>query len=268
MELKEKHLSYKLVKFNQYKHKGNKWITNDRIKSPKFRDKLYKEMRYLNTSSPSYATIKQNLTVYNQLLKKSIREAKTIYYNNEFNQNRSNLRKMWNTISEIIHKQKNNHTSIKICFQEKYINDQTEIANTFNDFFINIGPNVTKNIIQKDESNISYRKYINASILSSFNFQLIDDESLRKTLNSLRTKSSSGYDGISTWLLKFLARALIRPLRLITNQSLITGIYPDKLKTAKVIPLYKKGDKTKCDNYRPISLLCAISKLFEKVVYN
>ena len=64
--------------------------------------------------------IKQNLTVYNQLLKKSIREAKTIYYNNEFNQNRSNMRKMWNTISEIIHKQKNNHTSItKICFQEK-----------------------------------------------------------------------------------------------------------------------------------------------------
>ena len=226
-------------------------------------------MRSLNTNSPSYATIKQNLTVYNQLLKKSIREAKTIYYNNEFNQNRSNMRKMWNTISEIIHKQKNNHTSIKkICFQEKYISDQAEIANTFNDFFINIGPNLMKNIIQKDQSNISYRKYINASILSSFNFQLIDDESLRKTLNSLRTKSSSGYDGISTRLLKFLAPALISPLRLIINQSLITGIYPDKLKTAKVIPLYKKGDKTKCDNYRPISLLCAISKLFEKVVYN
>ena len=86
MELKEKHLSYKLVKFNKYKHKGNKWITNGIIKSPKFRDKLYKEMRSLNTNSPSHATIKQNLTVYNQLLKKSIREAKTIYYNNEFNQ--------------------------------------------------------------------------------------------------------------------------------------------------------------------------------------
>ena len=178
MELKEKHLSYKLVKFNKYKHKGNKWITNGIIKSLKFIDKLYKEMRSLNTNSPSYATIKQNLTVYNQLLKKSIREAKTIYYNNEFNQNRSNMRKMWNTISEIIHKQKNNHTSIKkICFQEKYISDQAEIANTFNEFFINIGPNLTKNIIQKDQSNISYRKYINASILSSFNFQPIDDES-------------------------------------------------------------------------------------------
>ena len=223
----------------------------------------------MNTNSPSYATIKQNLIVYDQLLKESIREAKTINYNNEFNQNRTNMGKMWNTISEIIHKQENNHTSMKKnMLSRKYINDHTEIANTFNDFFINIGPNLTKNIIQKDQSNISYRKYINASILSSFNFQLIDDESLRKTLNSLRTKSSSGYDGISTRLLKFLARALISPLRLIINQSFITGIYPDKLKTAKVIPQYKKGDKTKCDNYLPISLLCAIFKLFEEVVYN
>ena len=70
MELKEKHLSYKLVKCNECKHKENKWITNGIIKSPKFSDKLYKEMRSLNTNSPSYATIKQNLTVYNQLLKK------------------------------------------------------------------------------------------------------------------------------------------------------------------------------------------------------
>ena len=94
------------------------------------------------------------------------------------------MRKMGKTISEIIYKQKNNHISItKICFQETYISDRTEIANTFNDFSTNIGPNVTKNIIQKDQSNISDRKYINASILSSFNFQLIDDESLRKTIN-------------------------------------------------------------------------------------
>ena len=52
MELKEKHLSYKLIKFNQYKHKGNKWITNGIIKSLEFRDKSYKEMRSLNKNSP------------------------------------------------------------------------------------------------------------------------------------------------------------------------------------------------------------------------
>ena len=68
-----------------------------------------------------------------------------MYYNNEFNKNRFNMHRMLNTISEIIHKQQNNNISIKkICVQGKCINNQTEIANIFNDFFINIGPNLTE----------------------------------------------------------------------------------------------------------------------------
>ena len=74
--------------------------------------------------------------------------------------------------------------------------------------------------------------------------------------------------GFQQKLLKFLSPPLISPLRVIIYQSLITGIYPDKLKTAKVIPLFKKDDKAKTDNYHPISLLSSISKIFEKVVYN
>ena len=74
---------------------------------------------------------------------------------------------MSNIISEIIHKQKNNNISIKkICVQGKCINDQTEIANISNDFFINIGPNLTKSILQKDQGHTSYKKYINNSVLS------------------------------------------------------------------------------------------------------
>ena len=74
-----------------------------------------------------------------------------MYYNNEFNKNQSNMRKMWNTISEIIHKQNNNHISIKkIGIQGKCINDQTEITYIFNDFFINIGPNLTNKANLRD----------------------------------------------------------------------------------------------------------------------
>ena len=69
-------------------------------------------------------------------------------------------------------------------------------------------------------------------------------------------------------LLQFLSPGLAGPLIVIINQSLIIGIFPDKLKIVKVVPLHKKDDKMKLDNYRPISLLSSISKVFEKVVFN
>ena len=73
---------------------------------------------------------------------------------------------------------------------------------------------------------------------------------------------------ISTNLLKEISPIIAEPLSLIINQSLSTGIFPSKLKIAKVIPLHKKNEKDLLDNYRPISLLPSISKVFERIVYN
>ena len=62
--------------------------------------------------------------------------------------------------------------------------------------------------------------------------------------------------------------ALIKPLTYLINCSINKGIFPDELKTAKVIPIYKSGDKTSIENYRPISVLSVFSKVFEKIMYN
>ena len=86
-------------------------------------------------------------------------------------------------------------------------------------------------------------------------------------IQSLKSKTSFGHDGMTTTSLKQLAPVLLQSLTLIINQSLITGIFPDDLKIAKVIPLHKKNETTKMDNYRPVSILPAISKVFEKVAH-
>ena len=85
---------------------------------------------------------------------------------------------------------------------------------------------------------------------------------------TLENKSSSGHDGISNQIVKLLKNEISKPLTVIINQMLKTGIFPDSFKTSKIVPLFKKGDHGLLTNYRPISLLPTISKVFERVIYD
>ena len=176
------------------------------------------------------------------------------------------MRKTWSTINEIICKSKHKQFGIKaMLYEGKQINDCDKIAELFNKFYLDIGSSRVNKSVQP--ANSDFQKYLTRNVLTSFHFDLVNESFLNKVIHNLRIKSSSGHDGISTKLLKLLSPAITPPLTMIINQSLLTGIFPEKLKIAKAIPLYKKGDPLIMGNYRPISLLPAILKLFEKVVY-
>ena len=143
--------------------------------------------------------------------------------------------------------------------------DKHEIANKLNAFFTEVGPSFSAKIPQPESLN--YKQYLNKSISSHFNFQLVGNEDVYKIIRKLKPKSSSGYDALSSKLLKLISSPLCPILTVIINQSLTTGIFPDKMKIAQVIPLFKKGNTHLFDNYRPISLLPCISKVIEKIVF-
>ena len=104
-------------------------------------------------------------------------------------------------------------------------------------------------------------KIVNTIFLSSITVEI--DEIFR----SLR-KSAPGHDELTTDILKLGLPYIKLPLLYVLNLSLKQGVFPKELKIANVIPLFKAEDPMKFNNYRPVSLLCILSKVFEKVMYS
>ena len=128
-----------------------------------------------------------------------------------------------------------------------------------------IGPSL---VSEFDVSNKTpFNTYLTSPYTSSFHFQYTNPSGVLKIIQGLKPKSSAGYDHLSSKVLKDIADIVSTPLSIIINQSLCSGIFPSELKIAKVISLFKKGDIQLFGNYRPISLLSSISKVFEKAAY-
>ena len=153
-------------------------------------------------------------------------------------------------------------TSLKL--NSNKITDKNEIASEFNKYFTSVGPLYSDAI---PVVNTTYQSYLNRVISSNFSFSPVESETISKIIKECLPKTSTGIDGLSMKLLKRLSPYICESLTLVINQSLNTGIFPTSFKIAKVLPLFKKGDPLIMENYRPISLLPCISKIFEKVVY-
>ena len=256
----------KEVKFNKYKHKISPWISFDILKSMRFRDKLYVKWKKSDESTPNYTLLENSYKSFCAIVQKDIRIAKKLYYHKQFENYKSDIKKTWKQINEV----KSNKS--KVSELPKYfldgnniLTENIDIANCFNNFFCNIGPSLANSI--QNPPNKSFKDYLKQNILSSFSFNTISTEFTTKIINKLKSKSSSGHDGLSSIQLKCISSNIIAILTHIINQSLCTGIFPDSLKLAKISPIFKKGNPHLTDNYRPISLLPIISKVLEKVVF-
>lgn len=266
--LRQEHFPTKTVRFNNKKHGKSEWITTGIINSVNFRDKLYKRFMKTTFGSKKFFELKTNLDNYKNILRTTIRNAKTIYYSQLFERCKNNLKMTWKAINDVLNRNKTK-SSFPDTFQidGKSTSDRTTIVNAFNNFFIGIGEKLA---LKMDSTNldIDFMSFLTNKPSCRFEFEVVNEEFISKCIDNLKSKNSSGYDHISSKLLKASKNSLSEPLTVIINQSLKSGIFPDLLKIAKVVPIFKKGNHKLIDNYRPISLLPAISKVFEKVMHH
>ena len=258
------HFPLKVVKFNKHKHKTCKWMTHTLLTEIKKRDELYRSLNSTKPETYNYTVKEAEFKIKVKEVRKLKRETKAEYYNLEFNKSKNDIKKTWETIADVMSKSKiQNKCPAHFNINEKQITGKKEIAEKLNNFFINIGPKLANELDPVGKPD--FKSYLNINKLKTvFKFTPIEEEETKTIIKNLKPKNSSGHDSISLILLKASINSIANPLTCIINQSLKTRRFPSKLKVAKIISIFKKGDEHDFNNYRPISLLPSVSKVFEK----
>ena len=182
-----------------------------------------------------------------------LRNAERKHYDEQFDLYGNDNHKKWNVIKENIAKEDRSST-----IQSEFIidNDSTTnpvtIANSFNDFFVNVGKNLADNI----ESIIDPLKYI-ANNVHSINTIEITEDKIMNIISAMKN-SAAGFDELPAFIMKQCSKFYIKPLCHVLSLSIRQGVFPSELKLAKVLPIYKSDDKRQLKNYRPISVISFI----------
>ena len=243
--------------FSKY-HTRIPWLTEGLKNSIKLKNKLY--LKSLRTPSNRNIT---NYKIFKNTLSRLMRRREKEYYHDKLAACANDIKKSWKIMKEIIHKGKRRKTCSKFNINDVVIDDNQVIASKFNDYFVNIGSSLANKI---PTSNLKPSDFIQVSNDQSM---FVSDTNVNEVLRIISglKHTSPGWDGINSGCIKSNSNSLAVPLTHIINLSLNQGMFPTSMKIAKVIPLFKNDDCTKINNYRPVSVLPVLSKVFEKIMY-
>ena len=262
----DNHLPYVTKRFSKYSNKKNPWITKGILISLKTKTKLYNKMLKIKDGH-RHQIAKETYTSYCKLYKKVIRKSKELYWTNRFETTKNDIKATWENLNTLLHKKSNKSTFPDYFnIENNKIHDPQSIADAFNNFYVNIGPNLANNIPSTTLNAIDFMPQINIS--NSFFLAPTTPIEILNIIRNLKPKCSSGIDNISPKLIKQTAIPIAEPLSHIINLSFNTGIVPIEMKKAQVLPFYKTDDPHNFKNYRPISLLPSLSKILERAVHN
>ena len=249
--MKKKHVKY-------FHDENRPWLTAAIITSCRTKNKLY--YRYTRNPTPNNL---QRYKDYKRLLASLLKQAEKNHYRTAFQSASGNIKATWNVINNIL-KRKKSYSQLpnEFLIEGVKTTNKLDIANKFNEFFSQIGDKLSSKISPSNKSTLEYLNNL-PRIQYELQFSEPKYEELLQILSCLENKSAS-LDEVKPSVVKFSQLEVIQPLLFIYKKAFEEGCFPEDLKHAKVIPLFKAGNDDNFSNYRPISILSVFSKLLEK----
>ena len=177
------------------------------------------------------------------------------------------MKESWQTINQLLNKRSKSTNIYSLSDSSQTLFDKQRISDKMNQFFCSVGKTLAADIDVTPNPLLSGEFSINDGG-KIFNFRAINEGDLQKAMAKMKIKKSFGNDNISGNFLKIAFAVISSSLLKIFNVSIETNTFPDAWKIARVAPIYKEGEKSEKSNYRPISVLPVISRLFEKLIYD
>ena len=234
------------------------WLSDALKKSIKKKNKLFR--RKNKTKNLEHEA---HYKKYRNCLNKTLHNAEREYLEKILKENQSNLKNTWRILKNVINKKSSKSSCSKILINNQITTDTKKISDAFNSFFINIGPSLAEKIEPMNDPPSTFMQKQNPETM------ILEPVIMHevKTIISRLKDGSSGWDQISSRVVKSTYESFLMPLTHIMNISILHGVFPSEMKIARVIPIFKAGDSMLMSNYRPVSVLPIFSKILERLMY-
>lgn len=242
------------------------YINTALMRQVEMKNRLYKSYKNAPCNSALKSELYLKYVTERNKLRNKTKTAKENYYKQQIESHKNNAKATWDLLRQLIFERKTAvQPAQKLSLRQDgvLLNDDTLIANRFNEHFINIGRlTLPQQAILGD-----FRSFMTRVTENDFRFYRIEEDVIKEIIDNLNSNAACGLDKVSVKFLQKCKNYLVSKMVELINNMIDTSSFDDVLKQSKVIPLFKSGDKLNATNYRPISILPALSKISEKVIH-
>ncbi len=256
-------------KFSKRNHNNNPWITTSIVESVKTKELLYGDWKDTCTVEDPEGDreLHDKYSAYRYTLKHIIKYARNKFYGKKLEEHKGNSKKTWRIINQLRGKTKRSMKP-QFIIDNKRIIERRVIANAFNSYFTNIAFNMNNTIGELGLPIIDIISFKNFMPQSNPNSIFLNECTAAEIEEIIEKYENGKASDIPVTVIKRSSRIISPHLEMHYNNLMKAGIFPDELKTAKVTPIYKKGNEEHLENYRPVSILPIFGKIFEKLIYS